>query len=184
MDLSWMAHCGHCGVKFTSKGVERVCPSCEVTTWAQNKTAIALAVPVWDHDNEKIVGQIITRRGIPPGKGEWALVSGFQDYMEHPKITAVREFQEEVLGEYGAENYLLAPELVQIMGVELGGGGNINIITARHLDGISISQWNNIVSNFKPNHEVMAIELAEKPIKLAFDIQTNLLISAFAAAAY
>lgn len=182
--LRHMKHCGYCGGENSfnkDDGGSFTCNSCGQITWAQNKTAVVLAVPVWGSCNENIVGYIVVRRGTEPGAGKLALVSGFQDYMEHPKITAVREFQEEVLGEWGAEEYMLAPELVNITGVAIGGGGMINIITARHIDGISLHKWEEILANFKPNKEITEIMLVDKPISLAFDIHTNLLISSFSA---
>ena len=175
--LPWMKFCGYCGSQFAEQGLARLCASCGNFTYASNKTAVVLSVPVWDNKSEKILGFILSQRNIQPKKGEFCFVSGCQDFKEPIEITAAREFQEEILNNSlpnGGREYFIDPATIKLHGMELGAGGTINLITTT-CNGISFNQWLDIINNFKPNEEVSQIKLVSEPTELAFEIQTKFL---------
>lgn len=86
-------YCPDCGNKLTRKmleGRERLfCPGCE-KIYYENPTPV-VAVVARD-DKGRI---LLIKRKIEPGKGEWALPSGFMEIEETPTQAALRELAEE-----------------------------------------------------------------------------------------
>jgi len=72
VDLMVRPHCSSCGF-----------------IYYQNPAPAAGAVIVKD---KKI---LLVKRSIDPGKGDWCIPAGFNEWDEHPQQTAVRELKEE-----------------------------------------------------------------------------------------
>jgi ADP-ribose pyrophosphatase YjhB (NUDIX family) len=85
--------CPACGQKLEPRMIEGrqllACPNCEFVAWPDPKVAVALVV---EHPDGTVLA---IRRGIAPGKGEWALPGGYMDATESPAQAARRECLEE-----------------------------------------------------------------------------------------
>lgn len=66
--------------------------SCAHCGWVHYANPLPSAVAFVQNDQDEI---LLIRRGVPPGKGKWALPSGFVEADEPPDQTAVRELLEE-----------------------------------------------------------------------------------------
>lgn len=174
-NLPWMNYCGYCGSKFENQGFEKTCKNCNKTTWAQNKTAVCVSVPVWNKNS--LEGFLYTERSIHP-VGAMCLVSGFQDFGEDLFKTAAREFQEEVFNEYNAKEFSLDMNEMKISDIKYAKNDNINIICISS-SGINLSDIEILIKNFKPNNEVSAIFIAKKPVVLEWEIHTEFLKNEF-----
>lgn len=169
----WHKHCGHCGGEMRDDEIALTCTSCGVQTWPQSKTAVAVAVPVWNSDGS-LRGQIVTERAIAP-IGAKCLVSGFQDFAEPPFITASREFQEEVFGDHDHNGiFFLNPAMLRLTDVCLSTNNAINIICLVHA-GVQYEGIAGIIENFEPNNEVSRVWIEPEPIELGFPIHTRMM---------
>lgn len=86
-------YCPVCGnllqTKLTEERERLVCPVCG---WVNYENPIpSVAILVKNKDNQIL----LIKRGVEPGKGEWALPSGFIESDESPEETALRELFEE-----------------------------------------------------------------------------------------
>lgn len=86
-------YCPYCGNRLTRKMVEGrkrlFCPECE-RVYYENPTPVVAVVA---RDKK---GQILlVKRKLEPGKGKWALPSGFMEIEETPIQAALRELKEE-----------------------------------------------------------------------------------------
>ncbi|HUY97439.1 MAG TPA: NUDIX domain-containing protein [Verrucomicrobiae bacterium] len=91
--------CPHCGARLVPQRVETHtlpgCPACGFLAFRDPKVAaVAIAVDPRGH-------VLAIRRGIAPGRGEWAFPGGYVDYDEHPEHGARRECREETGCELG-----------------------------------------------------------------------------------
>lgn len=66
-----------------------VCPDCG---WTHYANPVPSAVAFVYNKREEI---LLIKRGVAPGKGKWALPSGFIEQHEIPEQTAIRELEEE-----------------------------------------------------------------------------------------
>ncbi len=93
--------CQSCGSKLSSRkvdGVERLsCARCGLIHYA-NPLPSAVAFVL--NEEKKI---LLIQRGVQPGKGKWALPSGFIEANENPEQTVLRELKEEtgIIGTIG-----------------------------------------------------------------------------------
>ena len=83
-----MDFCSACGGRLEHSGRHPVCPACGRTHYRDPKVGVGVVV-VQD-------GRLLlVRRGVPPGKGLWALPAGYVDAGEDPREAAAREAHEE-----------------------------------------------------------------------------------------
>lgn len=84
------AHCGYCGTLFPLDVLwPRTCIRCSNVSYRNPMPVALLLLPTHDR------GLVVTERGIDPGKGCWALTSGFMELNETPEEAGVRELREE-----------------------------------------------------------------------------------------
>lgn len=83
-----MDYCSACAGRLDHTGRHPVCTACGRTHHRDPKVGVGV-VAVQD-------GRLLlVRRGVPPGKGLWALPAGFVDAGEDPREAAAREAYEE-----------------------------------------------------------------------------------------
>lgn len=83
-----MQFCSACGGRLDHSGRHPVCTACGRTHHRDPKVGVGVVV-VQD-------GRLLlVRRGVPPGKGLWALPAGYVDAGEDPRQAAAREAYEE-----------------------------------------------------------------------------------------
>jgi len=83
-----MEYCSACGGRLDASGRHPVCTACGRTHHRDPKVGVGVVV-VQD-------GRLLlVRRGVPPGKGLWALPAGYVDADEDPRKAAAREAYEE-----------------------------------------------------------------------------------------
>jgi 8-oxo-dGTP diphosphatase len=85
--------CPLCKTNLSIKKIDgidrRSCPKC---SWVHYANPIPSAAAFVYRDAEEI---LLVKRGVAPGKGKWALPSGFIEPYEIPEETVLRELQEE-----------------------------------------------------------------------------------------
>ncbi len=67
-------------------------PSCKKCGWVYYSNPLPSVAAFVYNDNGEI---LLIKRGIAPGKGKWALPSGFIEQNEQPEEAAIRELEEE-----------------------------------------------------------------------------------------
>lgn len=83
-----MEFCSACAAPLDQSGRHPVCTGCGRTHHRDPKVGVGVVV-VQD-------GRLLlVRRGVPPGKGLWALPAGYVDAGEDPRLAAAREAYEE-----------------------------------------------------------------------------------------
>ncbi|WP_439027713.1 NUDIX domain-containing protein [Haloarchaeobius sp. DT45] len=86
------AFCPDCGAETDSTHVDgrdrRYCPACEQVVWHNPVPCAGVAV-VGDE------GVLLTKRGVPPGIGDWAHPGGHMEIGESAEAAAARELEEE-----------------------------------------------------------------------------------------
>jgi len=86
-------YCPYCGNKLIRKLIEGrkrlFCNQCE-RVYYENPTPVVAVVA---RDETKRI--LLIKRKLEPGKGEWALPSGFMELEESPEEAALRELKEE-----------------------------------------------------------------------------------------
>jgi 8-oxo-dGTP diphosphatase len=106
-------------------GVERLC--CGVCSWVNYENPLPSSAALVKNSNGEV---LLVERGVDPGKGLWALPSGFIEIDETPEQACVRELEEEtgllgtvqrLLGVYSQEsqmykNVIIVAYLVQAQG--------------------------------------------------------------------
>jgi len=124
-------HCPHCGAGLKFKRIERkeriVCPFCRWVYYENPLPSVAAFAR-----NRK--GEILlVKRGVEPGKGKWALPSGFIEVDETPEVACLRELEEEtglrgeikrLVGVYSQKSQLY--KNVLIVAYEVKGRGNLS----------------------------------------------------------
>jgi 8-oxo-dGTP diphosphatase len=85
--------CPQCQTKLLTRKIDgltrRACPRCG---WVHYANPLPSAVAFICRGGQEI---LLIKRGVEPGKGKWALPSGFVEPDEIPQETAVRELREE-----------------------------------------------------------------------------------------
>ena len=82
------AFCSACAAPLDSTGRHPVCTACGRTHHRDPKVGVGVVVV----EQGRL---LLVRRGVPPGKGLWALPAGYVDADEDPRAAAAREAQEE-----------------------------------------------------------------------------------------
>lgn len=86
-------YCPVCGTGLSLKKVEdrkrAVCPACG---WINYENPLPCAAALVRNSEGEI---LLVKRGVEPGKGEWALPSGFIEIDETPERACLRELKEE-----------------------------------------------------------------------------------------
>lgn len=85
--------CTVCGNDLMAKIIEgrtrAYCPACG---WIAYENPLPCAAAFVKNEHEKI---LLVKRGVEPGKGKWALPSGFIELDETPEEACLRELKEE-----------------------------------------------------------------------------------------
>lgn len=85
--------CPLCGTDLETKKIEErnrvVCPACG---WIAYENPLPSAAAFVKDPDQKI---LLVKRGVEPGKGNWALPSGFIEIDETPEMACLRELKEE-----------------------------------------------------------------------------------------
>ena len=85
--------CPQCQTKLLTRRIEgltrRTCPKCG---WVHYANPLPSAVAFVYRNGQEV---LLIKRGVKPGKGKWALPSGFVEMNEIPRETVVRELKEE-----------------------------------------------------------------------------------------
>lgn len=80
--------CTACAAPLAHTGRQPVCTGCGRTHHRDPKVGVGVVVVQEGR-------LLLVRRGVPPGKGLWALPAGYVDADEDPRVAAAREAQEE-----------------------------------------------------------------------------------------
>jgi 8-oxo-dGTP diphosphatase len=123
-------HCPHCGVRLKSKRIERrlrnFCPSCR---WVCYENPLPSAAAFVRNKKAEI---LLIQRGVEPGRGKWALPSGFIEVDETAENACLRELEEEtglkgeirrLIGVYSQKSKLY--KNVLIVAYEVKGRGSL-----------------------------------------------------------
>lgn len=85
--------CTLCGTKLETKRIEDrnrvVCPACG---WIAYENPLPSAAAFVKNPDQQV---LLVKRGVEPGKGKWALPSGFIEIDETPERACLRELKEE-----------------------------------------------------------------------------------------
>jgi len=88
-----LKYCIVCGTDLDTKKIEEtkrvVCPACG---WIVYENPLPSAAAFIKNPDQKI---LLVKRGVEPGKGKWALPSGFIEIDETPERACLRELKEE-----------------------------------------------------------------------------------------
>jgi 8-oxo-dGTP diphosphatase len=123
-------HCPHCGAGLRLKKIERrlrvFCLSCR---WVYYENPLPSAAAFVRNKKGEI---LLIQRGVEPGRGRWALPSGFIEVDETPEDACLRELEEEtglrgeikrLVGVYSQKSQLY--KNVLIVAYEVKGKGNL-----------------------------------------------------------
>jgi ADP-ribose pyrophosphatase YjhB (NUDIX family) len=148
--------CGYCGTYFTEQiKWPRKCFICWNESYKNPLPVVVVLIPVRR-------GLLIQQRGIMPGKGEWALPSGYINDKETYQQAAVREMKEEIYLDSKVEDYELFDVCSSVAGTLL-----IFAVYYRILPRMSDL-------NFVPNEEVLDIKTITAPEDLIFPTHTEM----------
>ena len=149
--------CSNCGASVQERvvfGKKRpFCPRCGQIHFQDPKVAAAVLIT-----REQEV--LLIQRGVDPEKGKWSLPAGFVDAGEDPRLTAMRECEEETG---------LAVEITRLVDVlysqEHPNGADILIVYAARIDrGILQARDDAVQARFFPLDELppLAFETTRK----------------------
>jgi ADP-ribose pyrophosphatase YjhB (NUDIX family) len=123
-------YCPRCGTQLKLKKEEgrerRFCPAC---SWVNYENPLPSSAAFVRNEKAKI---LLVKRGVAPGKGKWALPSGFIEIEETPEQACLRELKEEtglggeilrLIGVYSQKS--LVYKNVIIIGYEVGACGQL-----------------------------------------------------------
>lgn len=145
------SHCSFCGTKFAEQdSYPRPCYHCGNVAYKNPVPVVVGIIPVHTRLYHSHCGWLIQQRNIDPGKGGWALTSGYINYRETWQQALVRELQEEV-------GLITRPEDYHL--VEVVNAANHNmLIFGAHNYGVYSKEV-----HFSPNPEVSAIGFPMSP---------------------
>ena len=122
--------CPKCGAGLRVKKIEKkkrfICPGCG---WVNYKNPLPSAAAFVRNRKDAI---LLVKRGVEPGRGKWALPSGFIEIDETPERACLRELKEEtglkgeiirLIGVYSQKSALY--KNVLIIGYEVNARGNL-----------------------------------------------------------
>jgi len=99
-------YCPKCGAELKLKKIEKekrlTCPECQ---WVNYENPLPSSAALVRNKKGEI---LLVKRGVEPGKGKWALPSGFIEIDETPEKACLRELKEETG---------LKGEIVRLVGV-------------------------------------------------------------------
>lgn len=123
-------YCPSCGTKLRSKKIDnkkrQFCPVC---TWVNYENPWPSAASLVINEKKEI---LLVKRGVDPGKGKWALPSGFIEIEETSERACLRELKEEtglrgkivrLIGVYSQRSILY--KRVLIIGYEVEADGKL-----------------------------------------------------------
>ncbi len=123
-------YCPNCGAGLRQREIEGekrfLCPKCH---WIHYQNPLPSAAALVKNNKDEV---LLVKRGIEPGKGQWALPSGFIEIHEAPDQACLRELEEEtglkgkivrLLGVYSQKSSLYRNVL--IIGYEVKASGKI-----------------------------------------------------------
>lgn len=124
-------YCPKCGTELRLKKIEdrkrHVCPACGWVNYENPLPSVAALV----RNRKREV--LLVKRGVEPGKGKWALPSGFIEIDETPEKACLRELEEEtglkgeivrLIGVYTQRS--LVYNCVLIIGYEVKASGDLS----------------------------------------------------------
>lgn len=86
-------YCPQCGTGLSQREIEGekrlFCPQCR---WIYYQNPLPSAAVLVKNNRSEV---LLVKRGIEPGKGQWALPSGFIEITETPEQACLRELEEE-----------------------------------------------------------------------------------------
>lgn len=124
-------YCSRCGTKLISKKIDNkkrlFCPVC---SWVKYENPLPSTAALVINEKKEI---LLVKRGVEPGKGKWALPSGFIENDETPEKACLRELKEEtglrgkivrLIGVYSQRSILY--KRVLIIGYEVETKGEVS----------------------------------------------------------
>lgn len=124
-------YCPKCGSKLKLSRIEEekrlACPACQ---WVNYENPLPSSAALVRNDKGEV---LLVKRGKEPGKGKWALPSGFIEIDETPEKACLRELKEEtglkgeivrLVGVYSQKSLLYRNVL--IIGYEVEARGNLS----------------------------------------------------------
>ena len=151
------SHCSYCGTKFTEQQLwPRKCFRCYNESY---KNPIPIVVSMVSVEVDNRMGILIQQRNIDPGKGNWALLSGYINHGETWEEAAVRENEEEM-------GIISKPDDYALYGIRKPASGNMLVFCRTKTvwtDGVK-----EFLEKFQPNAEVSAAGIYYGDTELAF----------------
>ncbi len=157
------SYCSYCGARFLEqKSWPRKCFIC----WNESyKNPIPIVVSMIGVEIDNKMGILIQQRGIEPGKGQWALPSGYINHGETWEEAAVRENSEEM-------GFVSTVDDYNLYGIRKPGSGNMLIFCTffPEWDGTDTEAKKivKLIEEFTPNEEVTALGIYYGDQELAF----------------
>lgn len=121
-------YCPRCGIKLGHKTIEGkrrlFCSECG---WVNYENPLPSSAAFVRNGEGEI---LLVKRGVDPGKGEWALPSGFIEVDETPEMACIRELKEEtgldgriqtLLGVYSQKSTMYKKVIIIAYLVQAGG---------------------------------------------------------------
>lgn len=159
--------CSYCGTKFTEQVIwPRKCFSCYNDSFKNPIPVVVVMQPVngwYDWGGERF-GLLIQQRGIEPKKDQWALTGGYVDDKETWQEAAVREVSEEIGLDTHQEHY----DIWDVCSSTNKDTMLIFCTSKLHIKSVDLLQ-----KQFKPNHEVLALDVMWEERELAFPAHTE-----------
>lgn len=146
--------CPICKSKLSNKkneGFDRL--TCTKCGWVHYANPLPSAVAFVHNDNDEI---LLIKRGVAPGKGHWALPSGFVEAHELPEETALRELKEET-GLHGKLGKLIG---VYTEPTRLYGNVLLVAYDVKYTAGTPRASTDTIEAEFFPSHKLPRIPFA------------------------
>ncbi|MBN1223103.1 MAG: NUDIX hydrolase [Candidatus Aminicenantes bacterium] len=154
-------YCQQCGSKLGSTPIEGIYRrSCGVCGWVSYENPLPSSAAFVKNSSDEI---LLVKRGVDPGKGQWALPSGFIEIDETPAKACLRELKEEtgldgviekLLGVYSQEslmykNVIIIAYFVQAQGRLIPGSDSVSAayFSLKRLPVIAFSSHREIITD-------------------------------------